>query len=199
MKNGKTRNSDRTRSAIMRAAERLFAERGFAGTSMRDLAGASGISQPLIHHHFGSKQALYRAVKRHAVGRFQAICPRDVANGGTRDLKEALRLLFRFFRQNPRVPRLLRWERLEGNGELRSAECELIETFRNLGEHCQRRGEIRQDIDLTVFVAVASRLVTSWLENRESMARLFPELEDAALDEKFIHHAARMLSQGAEA
>ena len=54
---------DATRAAILDAAERLFAQRGFAGTSMRALADAADTSQPLLHHHFGTKRGLYAAVK----------------------------------------------------------------------------------------------------------------------------------------
>ena len=57
------RDSEATRCAALDAAQHLFAEKGFAGTSMRDIAALSGVSQPLIHYHFGSKEGLYRAVK----------------------------------------------------------------------------------------------------------------------------------------
>ncbi|WP_406694459.1 helix-turn-helix domain-containing protein [Singulisphaera sp. Ch08] len=61
------RDAENTRATVIDAASRLFAERGFAATSMRDISAASGISHPLIHHHFGSKEDLYVAVKRHMV------------------------------------------------------------------------------------------------------------------------------------
>ena len=121
----KTRDSERTRSAVMRAAERLFAERGFAGTSMRDLAEASGISQPLIHHHFGSKDALYHAVKDRALRQLDAWWRRHGGNGRPADLQQAVRLLVECFRRNPRLLRLLSWARLEGDPSLWPGEIEL--------------------------------------------------------------------------
>lgn len=52
-----------TRDRILDAAERLFAERGGAdGASMRDLAAAAGVRLSQLSYHFGSKEALYRAV-----------------------------------------------------------------------------------------------------------------------------------------
>lgn len=50
-----------TRDLILAAARAAFAERGFDGASMRDMAGAAGVDQALIHHYFGSKQQLFVA------------------------------------------------------------------------------------------------------------------------------------------
>ena len=47
-----------TREAIFDAAERLFAERGFAGTSVRDIVRDSHSSPPSLYHFFGSKENL---------------------------------------------------------------------------------------------------------------------------------------------
>src|SRR4029079_2608450 len=67
MADERVRDPESTRNAVLTAAERLFAECGFAATSMRDISNASGVSHPLIHHHFGSKEDLYRAVKQRLV------------------------------------------------------------------------------------------------------------------------------------
>jgi len=50
-----------TRRRLLDAAERLFAERGFEGTSLRALTQAAGTSVSAAHYHFGSKQALLAA------------------------------------------------------------------------------------------------------------------------------------------
>jgi AcrR family transcriptional regulator len=52
-----TRNGG-TREIILGAAERLFAERGFAATSVRDIVRAAGSSAPSLYHFFGSKENL---------------------------------------------------------------------------------------------------------------------------------------------
>src|SRR5213079_3524833 len=52
-----------TRDAILDAAERRFAERGFAGVSMREIAAGAGLkNQASLYHHFRDKRALYEAV-----------------------------------------------------------------------------------------------------------------------------------------
>ncbi|MBW2548946.1 MAG: helix-turn-helix transcriptional regulator [Deltaproteobacteria bacterium] len=47
-----------TREIILEAAERLFAERGFAATSVRDIVGEADTSAPSLYHFFGSKENL---------------------------------------------------------------------------------------------------------------------------------------------
>jgi AcrR family transcriptional regulator len=50
-----------TRDALLGAAARLFAERGYDGASMRLIAGEAGVDPALIRHFFGDKQGLYAA------------------------------------------------------------------------------------------------------------------------------------------
>jgi AcrR family transcriptional regulator len=52
------RQAELTRSEILRAARRLFAERGFTRTSVRDIAGAAGVSAQTVYDSIGSKQAI---------------------------------------------------------------------------------------------------------------------------------------------
>jgi AcrR family transcriptional regulator len=49
---------DRQRTAILETAARLFAERGFRGASMADLAQACGVSKPLLYHYYRDKEQL---------------------------------------------------------------------------------------------------------------------------------------------
>ena len=50
------------RDRILDAAERLFAQRGFHGVSIRDITGTAGVDVALANYHFGSKQGLLEAV-----------------------------------------------------------------------------------------------------------------------------------------
>jgi AcrR family transcriptional regulator len=56
------RNADRTRDAILDAAERLFAERGFNNTTLSHVGAAAGVSRGTPGYFFGTKAALYDAV-----------------------------------------------------------------------------------------------------------------------------------------
>jgi TetR/AcrR family transcriptional regulator, repressor for neighboring sulfatase len=52
-------------AAVLESAAELFAERGPAATSIRDIAARSGVNHGLIHRHFGSKDRLVGAVLDH--------------------------------------------------------------------------------------------------------------------------------------
>jgi AcrR family transcriptional regulator len=51
-----------TRDKLMDAAEKLFARRGYHGTSLRDITGAVGVDVALVNYHFGGKKQLLEAV-----------------------------------------------------------------------------------------------------------------------------------------
>lgn len=46
------------RSVVLEAAERLFADRGFAATTLDDVAAAAGVTKPVVYRHFASKRDL---------------------------------------------------------------------------------------------------------------------------------------------
>ena len=54
--------SSDTKDQILNVAEQLFAERGYAGTSLRQLIKEAGVNLSAVHYHFGSKEELFRAV-----------------------------------------------------------------------------------------------------------------------------------------
>jgi AcrR family transcriptional regulator len=51
--------ADQRREQLLEVALRLFAGRGFAATTMDDIAAAAGVTKPLLYQHFDSKRALY--------------------------------------------------------------------------------------------------------------------------------------------
>ncbi|MEM6753946.1 MAG: TetR/AcrR family transcriptional regulator, partial [Cyanobacteria bacterium P01_C01_bin.38] len=53
-----------TKEQIINVAERLFAEKGFAGTSLRNVIREAGVNIAAVHYHFGSKEELFVAVVR---------------------------------------------------------------------------------------------------------------------------------------
>lgn len=50
-----------TRDAVLAAARATFAERGFDGATIRSIAAAAGVDPALVHHYFGTKDALFLA------------------------------------------------------------------------------------------------------------------------------------------
>jgi AcrR family transcriptional regulator len=83
--------ADRTRTAILTAAERLYAERGFADVTMRDIVTAADVNLAAVNYHFGSKDELIAElfVTRGLVTnreRLHALKAAEDAGGGHADL-----------------------------------------------------------------------------------------------------------------
>jgi AcrR family transcriptional regulator len=62
MGNGVRLSADERKQAIVDAVRNLFAEKGFDGTTTRELAKAAGVSEALLYKHFPSKESLYTAM-----------------------------------------------------------------------------------------------------------------------------------------
>ena len=69
MENGAETRLSRMRARILAAAETLFPEKGFLGTSMDEVAAAAQVSKQTVYSHFGSKEALFIAVAEGMTGR----------------------------------------------------------------------------------------------------------------------------------
>src|SRR5258707_14378168 len=54
--------SDQTRTAILAAAERLYAERGFSDVTLRDIVAEASVNLAAVNYHFGSKDELIAAL-----------------------------------------------------------------------------------------------------------------------------------------
>src|SRR3954447_20816061 len=55
-------SSDDRRAQILNTACELFAQKGFRGTTTRELAAAVGVTEPVLYEHFRTKSDLYRAI-----------------------------------------------------------------------------------------------------------------------------------------
>ena len=72
-----TRPSEITRERILKAAERLFADRGYDATSVRAIVAKARVNQAAINYHFAGKDGLYREVLRAA---FRALTEHQLAH-----------------------------------------------------------------------------------------------------------------------
>lgn len=107
-----------TAERILDTAERLFAERGYAAVSVREIAGGIGLNQASLYNHFPSKQALYEAVLERGLRPIGEL----LAAGSTRLLTPELgdRLIEELVDQlwrTPNLPKLIEREMLD-DGEV---------------------------------------------------------------------------------
>jgi len=68
------------RARIRDAALRLFGERGFERTTIREIAAAAGVSSGLARHHFGSKEALRAACDAYLITTFRRLTEQALAD-----------------------------------------------------------------------------------------------------------------------
>ena len=103
----------KTRASILRAAFRLFSERGYKGASIGDIADAAKVRKSLIQYHFGSKEQLWNACLETKVAPVVAAVDR-LLEGGDGNPSEIILMRFRLIRDNPEVRRLIAWASLSG-------------------------------------------------------------------------------------
>lgn len=99
---------------ILDVAEELFAQRGFAAVSVREIAGQVGLNQASIYNHFASKQALYEAVLERGFAPIRQLLEQsgtqlDGADAGDVFLDALVEQLW----QTPNLPKLLQREILD--------------------------------------------------------------------------------------
>ena len=115
-----------TRVAVLDAAERLFAARGYRGTSLEEIGREAGLSRGTPGYFFGSKQRLYGEVLDRILTRAQA----TLAAASTRQdaslpvpelLEEIVAAHLGVLTADPTLVRLIQWETLEGHGQILGA------------------------------------------------------------------------------
>ena len=103
---------------LLDTAEHLFAEQGYAATSIRQLADQAEVNPALVHYYFGSKKELLIAVMDRALLPLaQAIA--NLNSAGSVSVEDFASLLFNMAGKHPSMPRLITREVLMSAGDTR--------------------------------------------------------------------------------
>jgi len=162
------RDPEATRNAILDTAEELFLERGFADVSLSRIASDSGVTKSLIHHHFGSKDQLWDAVKvRFFSGYFEAQQQMLVDEPPTIDLlKKSMIIYFNYLKQKPEFVRLNCWMMLEGDHSCEDMAAQIVKGGADKIRESQELGHIRADLDPNHILISFLSLVEHWFLGR---------------------------------
>ena len=157
------RDPSATRQALLRAGEELFAERGFDGVPIEDLADRAGVNKALISYHFGGKRGLYAAILRSTFAsmaeRLRAI---EAAAPGAREALHAFLEAFQqVTRESPGFPTLFLREVLSTGIEpaVLPHLLEIIGVSRRLAERGAREGLFRRVDPLLLHFGLVGSLV----------------------------------------
>ena len=151
-----------SRTAILDAAERLFAERGYAATTIKQIGSDAGVNSALLYYYFADKERLYRAVLERLLGTL-------MARGGevfssARSPEDAIRGLVsvqgELLVSRPHVPRLIARELVDHNadhvaGQMTQVAAGIFRQLCTLIEDGQRTGLLRADLD-PKFAAIST-------------------------------------------
>ncbi len=155
--------SHATRASILRAARACFAERGFALTTNREIAGCAGVTAAAIYQYFDSKLALYLATARDAVADVAAHIRAHAATGDSTAgaLREVVLSLLALHDADPSLTPFfsgLRFE-LQRNPEIAKAiKADRDELLLAMVEVVQR-GVARGDLDAADVPRVSAMFI----------------------------------------
>ena len=195
-----TRPSEVTRERIMKAAERLFAERGYDGTSVRAIVARARVNQAAINYHFDGKDGLYREVLRTA---FRALTEDQLAHAQEAQALSREQALAEFIRRQlrplmardefSRYMRIFNWETVRPTAVFRSLLSEEAAPFMGLAADLVRR--FLPGADQRTLMVAAIWLIgqcSVFLRNRELLAQ--PPV-GLAIDESAVEWLAQLIGR----
>ena len=177
----RTRDAERTKAEILKAAREEFCEQGFNGARVDAIAARAKANKRLLYHYFGNKEALYSAVLLDA---YQEI------RRGERELTlsqydpdEAMdrmvRFTFRHFLANPWFPRLLAVENLQNARFLKQLKdipainSPLVDELRDILKRGAETGVFRTDVDpMQLYISIAG-LGYFYVSNMKTLSVIF--------------------------
>jgi TetR/AcrR family transcriptional regulator len=190
----RARDSEAAREAILDAGQEVFAQRGFSGARVDDIAEVAGYNKALLFHYFGDKLGLYRAVmsrtKAQIFEQLGRTIERFTLAGDEAPSREALtsfvtesfRWVFDYYVAHPETVRKLAWEAAEGWQTFSScaplsADDPWVEHVNTYLRRGQQAGALRPEIDTELLLATVMSLPLIHLVSLPRYAQHFPQYD----------------------
>lgn len=185
------------RNTILEAALAAFAEHGFHGATMRNIADAAGVSQGLLHHHFGGKDGLWRLIGEKITADFldhmaKGVDPTSRPEEGIRAM---LRSYLNYWKRHPAAFRFNLWRLLDGPRGARQARSDQI-TRHGVAfvQRAQEAGFVRKDMPPGLALIIGGGLIQFWLHSQLEIRDALAITGDEGLsDEAFLEHILSLI------
>ncbi len=187
------------RTQILTTATRLFARRGFDGTSLSAIADEVGIKKPSLLYHFPSKDALRKSVLDELSRHWGEVLPRVLStiSSGHGRFDALARELIRFFETDPDRARLVIRELMDRPDEMKAQLTEAVRPFIALLtdyiERGKKEGLVRPDVDPAKYLVHVITLVLTGLAARPVLGALAGDADDESFDEELLRIARTSL------
>lgn len=177
----KQRDPERTSQAILAAATKEFAERGYGGARIDAIAERANINKRMLYHYFGGKDALYVAVLE---GSYMAIRTAehrlDLSHREPREgMRELVVFTWKYFIDHPEFLGILGTENLnkakflKRSARIFELHSPLVAEISGLLERGVASGEFRPGLDpVKIYMSIAS-LGAFFLTNRWTLSTIF--------------------------
>lgn len=181
-------------TAVLDAALELFALQGFADTSLRDISQKSGVSHPLILHHFGTKEALYVAVKRRVVeGYAQRFPAAAKVTNRPINLRVEMKRIMTYVGENELALKLCARTRVDGDYQVWPGEPDLFDLLERRIEISQKLGTIRGDLSARQVSIMIVSIIFFWLDNQVHFRQRF---NTVIKSDAYLNTAIKMIEEG---
>lgn len=118
----RTRIQEEKETLIISAALKVFAQNGFAGTTLDDIAGLAGMSKPNLIYYFASKEEIYRAVLGRTLATWlEPLIALDPTGEPLAEIRDYISRKLEMSRERPQESRLFAGEILAGAPLIRDA------------------------------------------------------------------------------
>ena len=158
-KQNQRKEADKTRNTILRAATKLFAKKGFAGTPTALIAKTAKVNEALIFHHFGTKIQLWKKVKEDISSRSKVLPVNPTPPSLSAFLNEAITQRITLYQKQPELHKIKQWQRLEDrSGKLIAANPLAPDNWIPAIQYLQQQNKITNSLnpDLIIIWLAAS-------------------------------------------